>query len=114
MILVTIYKDQEGYIGFEAEGHAEYSESGTDIICAAVSVLMTNTANSIEALTNDTIVDSSEDGYLTCEFPEGLSPEGTLLVDSMILGLRQVEEIQPADENDEPFLKVLTKEVQTC
>ena len=107
MILVTIYKDQNGYIGFEAEGHAEYSE-------AAVSVLMTNTANSIEALTNDTIVDSSEDGYLTCEFPEGLSPEGTLLVDSMILGLRQVEEIQPTDENDEPFLKVLTKEVQTC
>ena len=89
-------------------------ESDTDIICAAVSVLMTNTANSIEALTNDTIVDSSEDGYLTCEFPEGLSPEGTLLVDSMILGLRQVEEIQPTDENDEPFLKVLTKEVQTC
>ena len=66
MILVTIYKNQNGYIGFEAEGHAEYSESGTDIICAAVSVLMTNTANSIEALTNDTIVDSSEIGYLPC------------------------------------------------
>lgn len=114
MIKVTIYKDENGYIGFEAKGHAEYAESGSDIICAAVSVLMTNTANSIESLTDDPVVDSSEDGFLTCEFPEGLSAAGTLLMDSMILGLQQIEEIQPEDDNDEPFLRVFFKEVQTC
>jgi hypothetical protein len=114
MIVVTIYKDQEGFIGFEAEGHAEYAESGTDIICAAVSVLMTNTVNSIEMLTSDKVVYADDDGFLTCRFPCGLSAEGKLLVDSMVLGLRQVEEIQPADDNDEPYVRVLFKEVQTC
>lgn len=36
---------QDGY--FAAEGHADYDDSGRDIVCAAVSVLSTTYANAL-------------------------------------------------------------------
>ena len=53
MITVTIYKKSNQYLGFDINGHAGYAEEGSDIICAAVSVLSLNTLNSIEAFTED-------------------------------------------------------------
>ena len=54
MIKVTIYQSSEGEIlGFAIQGHAGYAESGSDIVCAAVSVLAQNTVNSIEQFTQD-------------------------------------------------------------
>ena len=56
MIKVTFYKNSDGsYAGFQSLGHAGYSEHGSDIICAAVSVLVINTINSITELTDDDI-----------------------------------------------------------
>ena len=41
MITVKIYKNQEEeYVGFQTDGHAEYAEDGYDIICASVSILV--------------------------------------------------------------------------
>ena len=37
-------------MGFEITGHAGYAEYGQDIVCAAVSVLALNMANSVERL----------------------------------------------------------------
>lgn len=40
MIKARIYRDNQGNIsGFEISGHAGYAESGSDIICAAVSAV---------------------------------------------------------------------------
>ena len=36
------------------EGHAGFAAYGNDIVCAAVSALVINTVNSIEAFTEDT------------------------------------------------------------
>ena len=37
MIKVTIYADADGtFTGFDMNGHAEYAEAGSDIVCAAV------------------------------------------------------------------------------
>ena len=66
MIKVTIYQSSEGEIsGFAIQGHAGYAESGSDIVCAAVSVLAQNTVNSIEQFTQDGFsadVDEEEGG----------------------------------------------------
>ena len=35
------------------QGHAGYAEPGQDIVCAAVSALVINTINAIEAFTED-------------------------------------------------------------
>ena len=72
MIKVTIYQSSEGKIsGFAVQGHAGYAESGSDIVCAAVSVLTQNTVNSIEEFTEDGFsvdVDEKEGGlYLKME-----------------------------------------------
>ena len=47
MIDVTLFQNDSGdYVGFRMTGHAEYAEYGSDIVCAAVSVLVINTINS--------------------------------------------------------------------
>ena len=106
MITVKIFKRSDDFEGFQVSGHAGYADSGYDIICAAVSVLTVNTANSIETLTGDRIEDYEEDGFLSCTFPDGLSEGGRLLMNSMVLGLRQIEA-----NYDEPYVKVDFSEV---
>jgi hypothetical protein len=106
MITVEIIKKSDDYLGFEVSGHAGYAESGSDIICAAVSVLTVNTANSIEILARDPIIDHEEEGFLSCRFPEGLSENGKLFMESMILGLKQIE-----TSYEKPYVRVVFSEV---
>jgi uncharacterized protein len=47
MISVTIHKTNDLYDGFVVSGHSEYSEIGTDIVCAAVSILSYTALNSM-------------------------------------------------------------------
>ena len=68
MITAQLFQNSDKqYWGFKIDGHAGYAEEGEDIICAAVSVLALNTANSIEALTDVKPNCSMKDGYLSCE-----------------------------------------------
>ena len=54
MTTITIFRDQnKDCIGFEMKGHAGYAESGSDIVCAAISILAINTQNSVEKFTGD-------------------------------------------------------------
>ena len=106
MITVEVFRKSDNYAGFEVSGHAGYAESGSDIICAAVSVLTVNTVNSIEILAKDRVIDQEREGFLSCRFPDGLSAEGRLLMESMILGLEQIE-----TNYTEPYIKVIFSEV---
>ena len=108
MINVTIFKDSKSqYKGFEVSGHAGYSESGTDIVCAAVSILTVNAANSIESFTDDIFdVNCNDDGYLKLLLCDNVSNESRLLIDSMILGLNSVIESYGGK-----YLKISYKEV---
>lgn len=109
MIKITIYKNQEDdYVGFRCIGHAGYAESGKDIICAAVSVLILNTMNSIEKFTYDKfkMENDEKNGKLECLFSSKAGVEAALLMDSMVLGLQGIEE-QYGNE----YLKVIIKEV---
>jgi len=48
MTTVAFFRSPEfGLIGFEASGHSGYGESGSDIVCAAVSVLTQASLNGI-------------------------------------------------------------------
>ncbi|MBQ7433730.1 MAG: ribosomal-processing cysteine protease Prp [Lachnospiraceae bacterium] len=94
MITVTIYQDsKQQNCGFEIEGHAGYAESGYDIICASVSALSINCINSIERLTEDEFETECEEetGYLKL-MVKSVSVESKLLLDSLALGLVQIEE----------------------
>ena len=89
MISARIIKHNGNYKAFSFTGHAEYAEAGSDIVCAAASILIINTANAIERLTDNTIEGSDRDGIFF-EFREIPDANGTLLIDAMILGLEDI------------------------
>ena len=45
-------------------GHANYSESGTDIVCASVSTLVISTVNAILRFDHDAISYEENDGFI--------------------------------------------------
>ena len=95
MINITVFRDDNGICnGFQCMGHAGYADYGQDIVCAAVSVLVVNTINSIEEFTDDAIAYEvkEENGDVRFEFTGDISSESKLLVESMLLGLRGVEQ----------------------
>jgi uncharacterized protein YsxB (DUF464 family) len=110
MISVTIYKDSfEHYRGFMLEGHAGAGVYGSDIVCAAVSALVLNAVNSIEAFTvDDFSVDSADDGgYIKLMFEQTtLSTEAGVLMDSLVLGLEGIR-----DSGNKKYIRISFKEV---
>ena len=50
MIKVVFKKKEDKIVGFNISGHAEYDESGKDIVCAAVSMLVYNTIDTMTDL----------------------------------------------------------------
>lgn len=98
MITAQLFRNSDHqYWGFRIQGHAGYAPEGEDdIVCAAVSVLALNTANSIEALTKVQPVCHMEDGEFSCEIAELRSgkqfPDAVLLLKSLVLGLQSIAE----------------------
>lgn len=108
MIKVTINRNESVYTGFEFDGHAGFADHGNDLVCAAVSMLVFNTINSIEQFTTD-VFDLSMDekrGYIRLEFKNKISRDSILLLNSLILGLQGVEE-----EYGKEYIKLILKEV---
>ena len=95
MIHVTIFSNEDKEcVGFQTEGHAGYADPGEDIICAAISMLVINTINSIEAFTSTsyTLDMEEETGMIDFEFAdEEIGHDAALLMDSMILGLQGIQ-----------------------
>ena len=108
MINVTIYTRNDEIVGFCSEGHAGYDNSGRDLICAAVSVLVINTINSIEQFTNDQDeVEADEDsGYIHFMLKtDEPSSETSVLLKSMVLGIQNVS------KGNKKYLRLRFKEV---
>lgn len=109
MINVTFFKDSSNqFVGFEFKGHAGADEYGKDIVCAAVSVLVINTINSIEKFTNDGFVcDSDEEsGLMRFHLQDKLSNESSLLLKSLYLGIEGI-----LSEDNEQYITLIVKEV---
>ena len=109
MIQVNVFSDSEGNTrGIEVKGHAGYDEYGRDIVCAAVSSLTLNMANSVEHFTDDGFDGSAEEetGRFNFRFTGEISKESKLLMDSLILGLENI-----AETYGEEYIKIRFKEV---
>lgn len=66
MIRITIKDniDTNDIKEIEISGHANYSEYGTDIVCASVSSMCITTINAIIRIKDDAIKYEESDGYL--------------------------------------------------
>ena len=96
MIQVTVHKKNQRIVSFEMTGHANYSEHGSDIVCAGVSALAI--VNSIEKLAGYqpiVEVDEVEGGYLYMEVVEDLTKDQEhttqILLNSLLLGLEDIQ-----------------------
>ncbi|KAI4444267.1 ribosomal-processing cysteine protease Prp [Schaedlerella arabinosiphila] len=110
MIRITIYVNEHHvYTGFDVKGHAEFSDPGKDVVCAAVSMLVINTMNAMEAFTEDETshVSDEEEGTIEFRFRRRPSHDADLLINTMILGLESLEE----NSEYEPYIDIIFKEV---
>ena len=94
MTSITVIKEDNRVLAFTCNGHAGYANASEDIVCAAISILVFTTINSIEAFTKTVpIVEMEEDGgYIHCSFEDDITDDAALLIDSMLLGLSQIQE----------------------
>ncbi len=97
MTSVEIFRDDKGgYAGFFCRGHAGYARPGQpDIVCSAVSLLVINTVNALEQLARESLeLRSKEDeALIECRLLRPPSREGEVLLDAMVMGLREVASV---------------------
>lgn len=109
MIRIEIRKTASGeHRGFTCKGHAEYADNGKDIICAAVSMLVINTMNSLDELAHEklTVHSDEKSGIIECQIEETISDAGRVLMDSFELGCKGI-----IDSYGTKYVKVKYKEV---
>ena len=109
MTRITIYRNENREVErFSCSGHAGYAEFGQDIVCASISVLVINTVNSIETFTSTAYICEAdeESGDIDFRFTEDISPDASLLIESMILGLKEIQ-----NDYGKKFLTLEFKEV---
>ena len=110
MIKVTIYVNQDHvYTGFDVYDHAGYSEEGSDIVCAAVSTLVINTINAVEAFTAEetSCVSDENTGRIEYRIKGNPAHDTQLLLNAMVLGLKSMED----NREYEPYIDIIFKEV---
>lgn len=110
MIKVSIYKNSKNEcVGFKAYDHAGAADIGQDVICAAVSMLIINTMNSIEQFTDAKTSQVSDDteGVIEYKLLSRPSKETELLLNSLILGLQSLED----DAEYTTYLDLIFEEV---
>lgn len=93
MIRITVYQDQEGrYRGFDCSGHADYAESGSDIVCAGVSALVITAVNAVGELTDEKFTSESDQEEGSIRFRmRSFGHDSQLLLQAMVLGLEEME-----------------------
>lgn len=70
MIRAVFTREGERLTGFRASGHAGYAEHGSDIVCAAVSVLGCACVNSLESVCGVIpAITANQDGLLAFTLP---------------------------------------------
>ncbi|HLQ40283.1 MAG TPA: ribosomal-processing cysteine protease Prp [Tetragenococcus sp.] len=98
MIKATFERDGSGRIhSYKITGHADFSESGSDIVCAAVSAVAISTVNGIDALAKvQLVIDSDEKkgGYLKVEVPQDITQRqvdiSQILLENLLLAIQSI------------------------
>ncbi len=83
-------------MGLKLKGHAGLSEKGTDVLCAAVSVLSENLGESIQKLLAVKAEISKSSGFYSVKIRESDAGSQTeLLFSSVLLGLQVLQNQYP-------------------
>ncbi|MGD6816705.1 ribosomal-processing cysteine protease Prp [Metabacillus sp. 84] len=99
MINVTVNRSEDGSIqSFTMSGHADFDDTGKDLVCAGASCVAFGSINSVIALTGlEPVLEmNQEHGYLSFEWPESAAGEafqkGQLLLEGMLVSMKTIED----------------------
>ena len=95
MIRIALHYAGNAISGFECKGHAGYAPAGSDIVCAAVSILTTTCVNALESVAGargETLV---KDGLMRYALPEGAGHDAQVILLFLRQGLRDLQEAYP-------------------
>lgn len=106
-------KSPEQYSGYEVRGHAGAAQKGSDIVCAAVSILAQTALKSLgEHLSREPAWQIDGQGFLSCRLPQELSAEelqaARVVMQTLEIGLKMIEEEYPQ------YLKVTKRRCDKC
>jgi uncharacterized protein YsxB (DUF464 family) len=92
VIEVVIDRSGDSYKGFEVKGHSGYNEEGSDIVCAAVSILSYTVLNSLEVVAGVNLddIDWSVDektGFMKILLQK-ICPESNILFKTFEMGIK--------------------------
>ena len=96
MIKIELIREDSAYTKIYILGHANYAAHGKDIVCSAVSSIVTTTINGILALNKGSLnYEVSKKGMII----EGISRDSITqrLLESMVSLLKQLEDQYPAN-----------------
>ena len=106
MTRVVVCRDERGVRSLTVSGHSGYAESGRDIVCAAVSTLITTCANAMESAAGLVPLVSQDEAAteISVALPETLSPEqehdAQVVFRTVLQGLRDVGSTRNGRESE--------------
>lgn len=99
MIEVWVRRDGARIAGYRVEGHAGWAESGSDIVCAAVSALAIAAANGLDRLAGAVSKSESSEGRLEVALKGGIGWEAEVkaeaILETMLGALRDIRDEYP-------------------
>ncbi|MBQ2028845.1 MAG: ribosomal-processing cysteine protease Prp [Clostridia bacterium] len=97
MTRVTLFIDsQKRLTGFECAGHSGYAESGSDIVCAAVSALSLTCINAMESVAGIRPAADESDGHLIVTLnEEQLTHDAQVILKTFEQGIKDIAASYP-------------------
>jgi uncharacterized protein YsxB (DUF464 family) len=100
MVTIRIELDQRRcYCGFSCSGHADYAKHGSDIVCAAISILTQTIVGALEEIVRAPlkVTADASTGYLHCTWVNRPNQVKRikLLIQTLILGLTAIQTKYP-------------------
>jgi uncharacterized protein YsxB (DUF464 family) len=114
MTIVTVKRCEDGIRSIGVSGHSGYAEAGSDIICAAASVLITTCANALETVAGiqPDVYENERNAEIRVTLPGGVSPQqmhdSQVILESILQGYRDVANGYPK------FLKINDGRTSSC
>lgn len=100
MVVVRIKRDQDSNpFSVEVKGHALFAPGGSDIVCAAVSVLVQSVLFAMEDLLGIKPPHKLREGFFLLSAPQQVESSENekflLLLETMLLGLKEIAKTYP-------------------
>lgn len=100
--------DNTEVVKFEINGHAFFSEYGSDIVCAAVSALIQTELRALKTITNIELLVKKEKNNFSFEFTSNklstkIKQNALIIIETTIIGLEEISKKYPQNVEIEYF-----------